>query len=254
MHRVQRWRNEPTDLVELRGSGSDDFGTMGNSLRTLFSGVCAYCERGFWREQDRLILGMVDADFPSYFTCDHFEPRHRLCFPYNQVGQCADHPPPHARDCPIYDWDNLVYCCNACNLAKGGQWPQSGESADEYVDPCAEAGQDNDPERVFVFDVQTGRISVHHSIVGTPKNNAQRTIDDLALNLPRGPKQKQPSAYSCKERKENLSDIRRRYGLGLRYVLDNLDDDQAKNFLIARLTGPDAHFSSFCKQLVNEFK
>ena len=253
MHRVDRSSAEPEELQALRLSGAEDFGPLGPALRDVFSDICAYCERGLWSDEHNLINAVEQRDFPAYFTCDHFEPRHRLCYLYNQVGQCGDHPPPHADDCGIYDWDNLLLACNSCNHTKGGQWPLPRESADAYVDPCAESGQPNDPDLVFRFDIESGRMLVTDTCEGIERNNAQRTINDLALNTPRGPRRKHPPTYSGGERRERLEDIRRRYAIGVQLLLDGLDDGPARTFLMARLTARGSHFFALCRQIFREY-
>ena len=76
----------------------------------------------------------------------------------------------------VYSWSNWLFACHECNHAKLGTWPTAG-----YVDPCATSKQDH-PERHFVIDTQTGRISPHGALGPQQRKKAQDTIDALRLN------------------------------------------------------------------------
>lgn len=247
MHTVNRPADVPAKLVNLANSGGEDFGPLARPLDEVFAGVCAYCERT--TDDD-------DADLiTSFFFCDHFQPRHLLCHHDPSVGQCADRPPPHSGDCLIYDWANLVYTCGSCADAKGGQWPRPGDSADGYINPAGARDAADAPEEVFVYDISGGRILVHDNISGVVRNNAQRTIDDLALNEPRGPRH-QGTPYAAKDRRINLAELRGQWAKRLQEILDTIESagPEALRYVINEHINPSCRFSSICLQLVRESK
>ena len=243
MHTVNRPVEVPPELVNLANGGGEDFGPLARPLDTVFAGVCAYCER---RAEDD------DADLNTrFFTCDHFQPRHMLCHAKDQ--QCDADAPPHAPDCPIYDWDNLVYACRSCADAKGGQWPRPGESADGYINPAGNADAADAPESVFVYEINTGRILVRDGISGVERNNAQRTIDDLALNYKCGPRH-QNTDYQSKGRQVNLAGNRQTWVEGLRHILNSIpaSHEEALRYVIGEHIHPGCRFSSICRQFVQD--
>ena len=245
MHTINRPAEAPPELVSLAVSGSEDFGPLARPLDDAFGSVCAYCERATRDD---------DADLNTrFFTCDHFKPRHLLCHRDHDVGRCADCPPPHTPDCPIYDWDNLVYACRSCADAKGGQWPRPGESADGYINPAAEPDTEDAPNAVFTYDINSGVITVSDDIIGVIGNNARRTIDDFALNRPRGPKH-QYTRYAAKARRINLAELRSQRVKRLRETLDAIAivDPGALPYVIGNHINPGCRFSSICLQFIQE--
>ena len=245
MRTVERPTIEPTDLRELKQGGGEDFGPLAHSLDVVFAGVCAYCERTTDDE---------DADLTTrFFFCDHFRPRHLLCHHDPSVGQCTDRPPPHSADCPIYDWANLVYTCGSCADAKGGQWPRPGDSADGYINPAGARDAADAPEEVFAYDVSSGRILARDNVNGVVRNNAQRTIGDLALNEPRGPRH-QGTPYAAKDRRINLAELRGQWVKRLQEVLDAIASrsPDALGYVIGEHIHPSCRFSSICRQFVQE--
>ena len=254
MHTVPRPASEPVELAELRGSGVENFGSLNRRLDDIFGGVCAYCERlPLWRA-DQEGLGIEDTDLPDVpgqlFTCDHLKPRRLLCNNLDpNVGQCKPTTPPHTQDCTIYDWDNLVYGCQACNGVKGGQWPDS-HSADAYIHPCAELGSGIDPDSVFVYDLNTGEIVIREGIAGIIRSNALSTIKDLALNYPRPPIE--TPHFRAKERTFSLADYRKRWIQDLEKALDSLIVT-APHFLspvVNGLVSRRERFSSISRQFI----
>jgi len=239
---VKRPANAPVELVSLADSGGGNFGSSARALDTVFDGVCAYCERK-----------AGTAESSGYHTCDHFKPRHLLCHRSPDVGQCAYNPPPHALDCPIYNWDNLVYACRSCADAKGGQWPRSGESANSYINPASDPGASDAPNSVFVYDIDSGEIMVRDSATDIIRNNAQRTIDDLALNKGRGPRNL-GSPYAAKERQVNLAELRRQWVKRFRESLDAIYvcKPDALPYVIDAYIHPSCRFSSICRQFILE--
>ena len=256
MHTVPRPASEPVELAELRGSGVENFGSLNRPLDDIFGGVCAYCERlPLWRA-DQEGLGIEDTDLPDVpgqlFTCDHLKPRRLLCNNLDpNVGQCKPTTPPHTQDCTIYDWDNLVYGCQACNGVKGGQWPDS-HSADAYIHPCAELGSGIDPDSVFVYDLNTGEIAVSDAVAGPSRANALSTIADLSLNYARGPVES--GDYSAKERIVSLAVLRKRWIENLQRLLDlsTATVPQLIPAIVAGYVSPNQRFSSICKQYIAE--
>ena len=245
MRSVQRPVTEPAELIALRNSGTEDFGPMAQPLHSVFSGACAYCERITTDDDDDLRT--------KFFTCDHFVPRHLLCHRDPTIGQCTDAPPPHSRDCEIYDWNNLMYACWSCAESKGGQWPRPGDSADGYIDPCC-LDDSEKPHSVFRYDTENGRLIVRDDITGVVRNNAQRMIDDLALNHPRrGPKNHR-TRYSAKARRIDLAELRAQRVRGLQRVLDALVDvdPEALGEAVKNYTKPGARFSSICAQFIRQ--
>ena len=225
MHSVNRPAVEPPALATLRQSGGEDFGSLGASLDQIFRGVCAYCERTI-RDDDVVTRGN------GLFFCDHFRPRHMF-------------------DGLIYDWSNLVYVCGECADVKGGQWPQSGESADEYIDPCAKPGEDG-PDDVFRFDLSDGSIQVSSGLPTLTNNRAIRTRDDLALNAPRGAR-REGTAFQSGSRRTNLAEVRRQRVRRLTVALDAYGTDpDALEFIIGEFTDRSARFSSICRQVVEQ--
>lgn len=256
MHSVVRPDDEPSKLEALRKSGSEDFGALGRPLDQMFNGVCAYCERKpLWRSrQDG--AGADDTDLPDreglLFTCDHFKPRHLLCNAGPGLTRCKVDPPPHACDCDIYGWDNLIYACQSCNAVKGGQWPLAGDEADSYVNPCSVAGSATTPANVFQYDIESGRLIVRAAVSGVARANAVQTIRDLALNDPR--ERIETTDYSASARRISLADLRQRWAADLKRTLDLLVEvaPAALADVIRGFVAPESRFSSICRQLVEE--
>ncbi len=111
---------------------------------------CWYCERRCLREVH---------DGGKAPTVDHFRP-------LNRFPELA------------YRWSNWIFSCHRCNGDyKGGKWPDSG-----YVDPSAHDEKDR-PERFFDYDADTGEIIPRAGLPSEARQRAQRTIDDLGLNI-----------------------------------------------------------------------
>ena len=256
MHSVSRPAAEPPELTTLRRSGGEDFGPLDAPLDEVFNGICAYCERKpLWRSrQDG--AGALDTDLPDreglLFTCDHLKPRRVLCNSHPSVGQCLSNAPPHAPDCTIYDWPNLVYACQSCNAVKGGQWPADADEADAYIDPGIQAGDLAAPHRVFQYDLDNGRVEVHVGTTGVARANAIRTIEDLALNDPRG--RIETSNYSAEARRISLADLRQRWVRDLKRTLDFIVEVAPSTLadIVRESVAPDARFSSIARQFVAE--
>ena len=245
MHTISRPEDWPDELVTLANSGGEDFGPLARPLDKVFAGVCAYCERTTRDD---------DADLTTrFFFCDHFRPRHLLCHHDPTVGYCADSPPPHSADCLIYDWTNLVYTCRSCADAKGGQWPRPGDSADGYINPAGPRDAADAPEEVFVYDIGSGKILAHDNVSGVAHNNAERTINDLALNDKCGPRH-QNTRYSAKGRRVNLAERRQTWVEGLRHIINNIPDSEQDmlRFVIDEHIHPSCRFSSICRQFIQE--
>lgn len=245
MHAVHRPAEVPPELVNLANGGSEDFGPLARLLDAVFAGVCAYCERTTRDDDADLIT--------RFFTCDHFKPRHLLCHHDPDVGQCGNGPPPHTPDCPIYDWDNLLYACRSCADAKGGQWPRPGDSADGYINPVAAPDAADAPSAVFSYDTNSGIITVQDGATGVIGNNARRTIDDLALNTPRGPRHP-GTRYAAQARRINLAELRSQWIKRLRESLDSIAviEPGALGFVISEYIHPSCRFSSICRQFVQD--
>ena len=256
MRTVERPESEPQQLSDLRQQGGENFGGLNPALDQVFGGVCVYCERQpLWRAQGDG-LGAQDTDLPDepglLFTCDHFQPRRLLCNRELSVGQCQENAPPHSPDCPIYDWHNLVYACQACNGVKGGQWPNENDEADSYIDPCGERGSGNTPDSVFEYDLDNGEIRVKPDVKGIARANAEHTINDLALNYHRD--YEQSVAVNAEIRKVDLAALRRQWIVALKQSLDRLAMlmPDLLPALVAGMVSTSARFSSICRQLVAE--
>ena len=261
MHSVSKPKTGPAELALLRSSGSEDFGPMGPPLDEIFGGVCVYCERTPL-SRSPFGVGYEDTDLPNtrFFTCDHFRPRRLLCNSDPDVGGCCDTTPPHASDCPIYDWDNLVYACQSCADVKGGQWP-AGQDA-TYVDPCVETGSGHGPNAVFTYEitmyedgsvneVESGRVKVHDEITGADRTNAKLTIADLALNDPRGPIES--THFRAGERKVSLAEMRGRWVRHLHGTFDGIGDDADQGLMrhiVREFADPSCRFSSISRQFI----
>ena len=237
MHSVSRPATEPSELVNLRDMGGEDFGSLGAPLDRVFNGVCGYCERKpLWRSRQDGI-GAQDTDLPDreglLFTCDHFRPR-RL---YPGL---------------IYDWHNLVYACQPCNSVKGGQWPNESDEADSYINPCEDPSSPTAPDSVFSYDLNSGRITVGIGVAGVARVNAVQTIHDLALNDPRG--RIETAEYSAEIRRISLADLRRRWIENLKRTLDTIAEvaPTALADVVKGFSAPDARFSSIARQFVEE--
>ena len=237
MHSVSRPVDEPAELAAIRESGNEIFGSLDAPLDFAFDGLCGYCERKpLWRS--RLDgAGVDDTDLPDreglLFTCDHFRPR-RL-FPKL-----------------IYEWNNLVYACQPCNSAKGGQWPSDADQADSYIHPCEDPDSPMAPDHVFEYDLDGGRLIAHRVADGTARANAVQTIRDLALNDPRG--RIETAEYSAGERRISLADLRKRWVQNLRRTLDTLLEVAPHELgaVISGFVSPEARFSSIARQFVAE--
>lgn len=257
MHTVRRPPSEPVELAELRQSGGENFGSLNRALDHIFGGVCVYCERlPPWRaDQDG--LGIEDTDLPDVpgqlFTCDHLKPRRLLCNDSDaDVDKCQPPTPPHTQDCTIYNWDNLVYGCQACNGVKGGQWARDGDNAVSYIDPCVDPGSECSPDSVFAYELDTGRIVVRAEVTGNDRTNALQTIEDLALNFPREPIETRQ--YHAGARRVSLADLRRQWVRRLVSALEQFSNEgpDILRFLVAEFTHTSNRFSSICRQFIQE--
>ena len=256
MHSVSRPTSEPTQLVALRSAGGEDFGPLDGPLDSIFHGVCGYCERQpLWRSQG-VGLGALDTDLSdlhgALFTCDHFRPRRVLCNQGAEADQCTDYPPPHRPDCRIYDWANLVYACQPCNSVKGGQWPAEVDESDSYIDPCALPGSGGEPRTVFEYDLDYGVLRVRDDAVGIARANAERTIDDLALNEVRD--HQDAMERNAGIRRVRLAYLRQRHISDLRQLLASAATltPHLLPAIISSVVSPAARFSSISRQLVEE--
>ena len=87
-----------------------DYRSYKRHLQPEFCRVCAYCEvpDGYYKTDE-------------IFGVEHFRPKKH--FP--------------ELDC---QYENLYYCCNACNRFKGALWPTEDDilSGRRFVDPCIE--------------------------------------------------------------------------------------------------------------------
>ena len=256
MRTVERPNTEPPQLTHLRQQGGENFGVLDSILDQVFGGVCVYCERQLlWRAPGDG-LGTQDTDLPDdpglLFTCDHFRPRRLLCSREPQVGQCMDDPPPHTPVCSIYDWNNLVYACQACNGVKGGQWPDDGDEADSYINPCAEPGSGDAPRSVFEYDLDNGEIKVRTGVTEVAKANAEQTIKDLSLNYNRN--QESAIARNAGMRRVDLAILRHQWATVLEQSLDRLASIMPDLLpaLVAGVVSPNARFSSICRQLIEQ--
>ena len=237
MRTTHRSDQEPTELSELRQRGGDNFGVLDQPLDREFGGVCAYCEREpLWRAPEDG-LGAQDTDLTdeegALFTCDHFRPRHLF---------------PHL----IYEWNNLIYACQACNGVKGGQWPGNGDEADSYVDPCADPSSGMDPDSVFEYRLDTGEIQVRDQVMGITRSNAKQTIDDLALN--RHTSQANAISRNAKARRVDLATYREQRVKRVRETLDMvvLMRRDLMPALVGGFVSPRARFSSICRQFIRD--
>lgn len=239
MRSVTRPDTEPAELASLRETGGDNFGSLDEPLDEAFNGVCAYCERKpLWRSNLDGV-GVDDTDLPDrqglLFTCDHFHPRH--LFPDL-----------------IYDWRNLVYACQPCNAVKGGQWPTDAYEADSYINPCEDPNSPATPDRVFRYDLDSGRLAMSEGMDRTTRANAMQTIRDLALNDRRG--RIETAQFSAEVRRVSLADLRQRWVRDLRRTLDILFEVEPSALadVIRGFVSPDARFSSIARQCVAESK
>ena len=237
MHTVERSRNEPPELATLRQCRSEDFGPLARSLDRDFGGICAYCERApLWKAPEDG-LGAEDTDLTDeegvLFTCDHFRPRH--LFPDL-----------------VYDWNNLVYACQACNAVKGGQWPDDAHEANSYIDPSADPSSTVSPHSVFDYNMETGEIKVRADVGGTAKANAQKTIDDLALN--HFTDQADAIMRNVKVRRVDLATYRQQRARRVQETLEIVAAIRRDLVpaLVAGFVSPSARFSSICRQRVEE--
>ena len=237
MRNVSRPDAEPVELTELRQQGGEDFGRLGWPLDRTFGGVCAYCEREpLWRTTEDG-LGIQDTDLPDepnlLFTCDHFRPRH--LFP----GL-------------IYDWNNLVYACPACNGVKGGQWPGDADEADSYIDPCSDPSSAVAPDSVFDYDLDTGEIKIRDGLTGVAGANAQKTIDDLALN--HFTDQADAILRNTRIRRVDLATYRQQRARRVKEMLEIVAPMRRDLIpaLIAGFVSPSARFSSICRKRVEK--
>lgn len=256
MRTVVRPESEPQQLSDLRQQGGENFGILNPALDQIFSGVCVYCERQpLWRARGDG-LGAQDTDMPDeqdqLFTCDHFKPRRLLCSRELSIGQCQENVPPHSANCPIYDWHNLVYACQACNGVKGGQWPSEHDEADSYIDPCSGRGGGYTPDSVFEYDLDSGEIKVRPDVTGIARANAEQTIDDLALNYHRD--HEQSIAVNAEIRRVDLAVLRSQWIVALQQSLDRLGMlmPDLLPALVAGMVSTGARFSSICRQLVEQ--
>jgi len=182
-------------------------------------------------------LGAQDSDLTDeegvLFTCDHFRPR-RL-FPDL-----------------IYDWNNLVYACQACNGVKGGQWPGDADEADSYIDPCAEPSSGVDPNSVFEYCLDTGEIEVRAGVTGVVRANAQQTMDDLALNC--FTTQREAILRDAKVRRVHLPTYRQQRARRVAETLENVAaiTPHLLPVVVSSVVSPRARFSSICRQQVEQ--
>ena len=130
-----------------------------------------------------------------------------------------------------------------------------GDSAQCYINPTGTSDGGFAPISVFDYDIDGGRILVRDDVRGLARNNAQRTIDDLALNDPRGPRH-QGTRYAAKERRINLSELRRQRVKRLQETLEAIASagPDVLGYVIGEHIHPSCRFSSICRQFVQESK
>lgn len=238
-------------LITLENQQSSNFGGTRKSLRSLFNGLCAYCERS-------------RNDVPPHpkgerkFQCDHFRPRSK----FERLRYVAE---------------NLVYACHECNGVKGDQWP---DRVGGFIDPWCES-QSEQPEHVFYynfewvfdsdFDVNVQgsvgiKVAIKQDLPIAVKSRAEITESALSLNYPRHAQA--PGALARKERRDRedlwgypesdtrmsqLAKERYNHICALARELSSAQRDQ-RNGIVKKYISPSASFSTMCKQFLQHPK
>ncbi len=166
------------------------------ALEKMYSGKCCYCER---------YLGI-----DSYEHIEHRKPKGLPQFHHL-----------------TYEWNNLHWCCQMCNMAKRNQWD------DEYpiLDPAVE-----DPKEHVTFNIITGEIA--------PIQNQKRgetTIKHADLN-----RDKLVRARERISQKVIKTIVRAK-------STPTPEDEAFYKESLLELTHEEADFSSFMEQIVREY-
>ncbi|RDY65465.1 hypothetical protein DX912_17340 [Lysobacter soli] len=108
-------------------------------LQHEFARVCVYCRQ-------------PDSSVPNLnFQVDHYRPK--------SISKFA-----HL----VCSYENLFYCCSACNSRKGAYWPDDETAGPYVVNPC-----DHEMASHLKFDSATGRMD--------PKSAYGRHTEELLL-------------------------------------------------------------------------
>lgn len=138
---------------------------ISESLNTLFNGKCAYCETKIFFKNSGNFL-------------DHFRPRN------NARGFSSEDIDLDYYWWLMYEWENMYYCCNECDMVKSTWFPVLGKRAKQLtphskaleieesllVDPC----YDN-PDKHLSYDFRAG------TMISLSKKG-EATIEILKLN------------------------------------------------------------------------
>ena len=124
-------------------------------LREASSGKCVWCE------------SRPDSMGPA--DVDHYRPKHRA----EGLRKGEIHPDHYWW--LAYSWDNLVYCCQACNRAKRTRFPVAGKRL-EPGDPCCWIPTVPMTRPSTCGSRTTGRFGRSPSVVTSPLSASPSTV------------------------------------------------------------------------------
>lgn len=91
-----------------------------------------------------------------------------------------------------FAWDNLLWACGPCNLAKRNEFPLQGRRGPLFLNPMVD-----DPIEFFVINLDTGWMSPRPGIGRAAARRARATIDQFKLNRVDLPEQRRRAARWC---------------------------------------------------------
>ncbi|MFK2827157.1 retron system putative HNH endonuclease [Bacillus sp. B190/17] len=165
-----------------------------SALEKMYKAKCCYCEYG---------IGTA-----SYEHIEHLKPK-------------ADPRFHHL----IYSWNNLHWCCQKCNMAKGNKW----NDGNPIIDPAIE-----DPADFIEFDVITGEIVAK-------SGRGKTTIEHADLN-------RESLVKSRNRIKEQVMKL-----IVQTKLTPSPKDEIFYKDYIMEFANEEADYSSYIKQLINTY-
>jgi len=77
----------------------------------------------------------------------------------------------------VYEWNNWVFSCHDCNQSKLDHWPSCG-----LLDPCSSSSFYGGLQCCFIYDLKTGEVLPHRTLLKANLKRTQETIRILKLN------------------------------------------------------------------------
>lgn len=164
------------------------------ALEKMYKGKCCYCETG------------IGAS--SYEHIEHLRPKSNSQF-YHL----------------IYEWKNLHWCCQKCNMAKKDQWDDQNPIIDPTVD---------DPANFIKFDVIIGKVVAKNDRGKTTIQHADLNRESLIKSRNRVKDKVMKLIVQAKSTPSQMDEVFYKH-----YIMEFANDD--------------ADYSTFFKQLITTY-